>query len=588
MIVKPSLLQVGTHPVSQGLVWAAAPGRDTPYEAVNGGLVSLGNSASLDAASPHGFSLLSPDATNGGVYYPFSELLRTITDKLTVLVWANITAMTNWSSILVIPFYTSGGGEPYTVLALQREEATSNLYFGFADTGTTRRSVVSDTGAVQTSDGWAMYAVTRDGSTVRFYRNGKPHGANKTISSNSIGWLSRNISLANGSSYSPGQGFEGKLPLAMIYNRALSDDEIALLFAFPYIWTSEADFRLLSFIPSSNVTGTISETDENDSSAISGTTTVTGSLAETEDSDVSAITGTTTVTGSLAETEDDDAAAISGSVGSEATGTIAVTDTDDATAITGTTTIVGILSETEDDDAIAATGTTTVTGTIAETEDDDSPAISGTVGDAVSGSIAFTDEADAVSANGTTTVIGSLSEVEDPDTSEILGTTVIVGIISITDAEDILSAAGFTSNPGSISYTDSDDYGSFYGISGNESPMSGGSAIVDVPKKRTKRKKREEEKPPVSQEPREITEEEAKGMAAIYGAPFRDAVAEPVPEEAQEEAVISQDFEEIIAKSAILEPITATPIEPEVQKIDEIQEEEDDIALILAIIEAIG
>lgn len=119
---------------------------------------------------------------------------------------------------------------------------------------------------------------------------------------------------------------------------------------------------------------------------------------------------------------------------------------------------------------------------------------------------------------------------------------------------------------------------------------SGGAVIVDLPKKKRKaRKKRDEDiHKPKAESPREITEEEAKGMAAIYGTPFRDVVAEPIAEEIQEEATISQEFEEIIAKSAILEPAIAAPIEPEVQEIDEIQEEEDDIALILAIIEAIG
>lgn len=249
MIVKPPFLQVGSHPVAQGLVWAAAPGRDIPYEALGGGLASLGSAASLEGATPHGFSHSTTDATNGGVYYPFSELLRTITDKCTIIVWCNLAVLGGWSTLLSIPYTNSGWADPYNMLVLKQESSGSNLYFGFSDTGNVGRTVGSDAGGIQFTDGWTMYAVTRNGTAVRFYRNGKPHGADKTISGNSIGWQSRTVALGNRSSYSPGEGLQGKIPLAMIYNRALSDSEVALLFAFPYAWTTQADLKIASFVP---------------------------------------------------------------------------------------------------------------------------------------------------------------------------------------------------------------------------------------------------------------------------------------------------------------------------------------------------
>jgi hypothetical protein len=249
MIVKPPVLRVGNHPVSQGLVWAAAPGRDIPYEAIAGGMATLGSAASLDGATPHGFSHSTTDATNGGVYYPFSELLRTITDKCTIIVWCNVSVLGGWSTLLSIPFTNSGWADPYNMLVLKQESGGSNLYFGFSDTGNVGRTVASDANGIQFTDGWTMYGVTRNGANVRFYRNGKPHGADKTISSNSIGWQSRTVNLINRSSYSPGEGLQGKCPLGMIFNRAISDTEMALLYAFPYIWTEQFDLKISSFIP---------------------------------------------------------------------------------------------------------------------------------------------------------------------------------------------------------------------------------------------------------------------------------------------------------------------------------------------------
>lgn len=249
MIVKPPVLRVGNHPVSTGLVWAAAPGRDIPYEAIAGGLATLGSAASLDGATPHGFSHSTTDATNGGVYYPFSELLRTITDKCTIIVWCSVSVLGGWSTLLSIPFTDSGWADPYNMLTLKQESGGSNLYFGFSDTGNVGRTVASDANGIQFTDGWTMYGVTRNGTNVRFYRNGKPHGADKTISGNSIGWQSRTVNLINRSSYSPGEGLQGKCPLGMIYNRAISDTEMALLYAFPYIWTEQFDLKISSFVP---------------------------------------------------------------------------------------------------------------------------------------------------------------------------------------------------------------------------------------------------------------------------------------------------------------------------------------------------
>lgn len=125
---------------------------------------------------------------------------------------------------------------------------------------------------------------------------------------------------------------------------------------------------------------------------------------------------------------------------------------------------------------------------------------------------------------------------------------------------------------------------------------SGGAVIVDLPKKRGRKPKKaaepitdRTESPSVPVETsRVITEEEAAGMAAMYGIPEKQAEIEVSQPQAAE---IPAEVE----SSATLEPFQipesvfgVEPVQPEQVMDSEEVPEEDDIALILAIIEAIG
>ena len=128
---------------------------------------------------------------------------------------------------------------------------------------------------------------------------------------------------------------------------------------------------------------------------------------------------------------------------------------------------------------------------------------------------------------------------------------------------------------------------------------SGGAVIVDLPKRKKKKAKAlkaiekaiEAIKSTEVETPREITEEEAKGMAAVYGAMGGyDSVAQPEPvEEIEEiaeieavsEPIISDDISRMLFAAQEVQAESASILPPE-------EDEEDEIALILAIIEAIG
>lgn len=121
--------------------------------------------------------------------------------------------------------------------------------------------------------------------------------------------------------------------------------------------------------------------------------------------------------------------------------------------------------------------------------------------------------------------------------------------------------------------------------------VSGGAVIVEEEKKKKqpKRKKNllddESKNETISQsEAKEITEAEVLGMEAIYGTPFREKVEYLEPSQSIKGDPESLTFEPIL---------TNTNLFTDYQQIEEIKkpekiEEFDDIALILAIIEAIG
>lgn len=148
------------------------------------------------------------------------------------------------------------------------------------------------------------------------------------------------------------------------------------------------------------------------------------------------------VTGTLAETQDDQTSTASG--------------THTPPAITGT------VAETQDDQTSTASGTHTppsFTGTVSETQDDQTSTASGThTPPAITGTLAETQANQTVDASGTHTppaVSGSAAVIEASDTSTATGTVVnfYTGTATVTQGNQTPSASGTASSP-SGSYQD--------------------------------------------------------------------------------------------------------------------------------------
>jgi len=195
-------------------------------------------------------------------------------------------------------------------------------------------------------------------------------------------------------------------------------------------------------VSGSDVSGTLSETELNDTIIAIGDILVIGTTDHTDEDDTSTTSGAILVSGTISETELDDTIIANGVLGDVINGTLDKSDEDDTSAISGTVQeqISGTLSETELNDTIIAIGDILVTGTTDTTEDND---ISTTLGFIlVTGTIAETELNDTSVASGTQGIAGTINVTENNDTSIASGIQEYIAILNITEDNDTLNASG--------------------------------------------------------------------------------------------------------------------------------------------------
>lgn len=397
----------------------------------------------------------------------------------------NVSALTDFTLYLYTSFtdaatpfqyllgFSSGSGD---LLGIPAVHSSIGLRWGLL-IGAGGTNTFLDSNEVFPRDQLTAVVITRNGSTIKFFRDGvlKNTVTNSTTVPAMSG-MTLNSYTQNGDA---GAHLGTYFALAGVDPVAWSDGEVRKFSANPWS-TFQAPPRRLWVIPSSSVSGTVSYTNANDTLAASGTTTVKGALAKTNANDTSAASGTTTVTGTLARTNANDSISASGSVGAAVSGTLAYTNANDTSSASGTTTVTGSLDRTNANDSVSASGsigsavsgtlaytnandtlaaaaTTTVTGSLSRTNANDTSAASGTT--TIKGSLARTNANDTLAASGTTKVISSLAKTNANDTSAASGTTTIVGALAKTNANDTVAASGTvtTGSSGTVAYTNNND-----------------------------------------------------------------------------------------------------------------------------------
>lgn len=236
---------------------------------------------------------------------------------------------------------------------------------------------------------------------------------------------------------------------------------------------------VVNYTVPSGITGTISETEENDSLSATGTvgSVINGTVSYTEANDTLSASGSLIVSGSLSETEGNDTLSSSGLVWNaiafggtppdpettESFYELAINDlgfTADTGDILHYTPATGLTVDTQwipvVDPAADVSGFYYIYDVSADTYTSIEPY---TIDQRISGEVDYTEAGDTLSASGTLTVSGSISETEESDSLSASGTvgSGIIGTISETEANDTLSASGTILVSGSLSETEEND-----------------------------------------------------------------------------------------------------------------------------------
>lgn len=225
-------------PVTHGLVFCAYLGGARWQDRVSGGRATVSTVTQWFVGSDtlrYGYG--KSNAVGEYASYPFGQTIKSITTEHTILVWAALSSLNAFSTLLCIPWANGTWVSPFVAIDLARSSSTSSASAGVTIAGPTNFSAVSDTGFITADNVVRMYAVTRSANDVLFYLNGFQHGAAKTLGTSSAAAFNTGeaITIANRSSSSNGNSTGGTFLLAAIWNRVLSPSEIAVLYLRPLL-----------------------------------------------------------------------------------------------------------------------------------------------------------------------------------------------------------------------------------------------------------------------------------------------------------------------------------------------------------------
>ncbi len=343
--------------VLQGRRTSQAPGGvDVNWKnSITSGLVALSNISGAPPLNQVTKTTTSPQASptfgglgvslNGSTQYlteSFGTKAAGYSDFLTVLGLFTATAA---------PAATSGASG-LIILAGNRgtlSVGVDSSGFGCASLGTSGDVYTQAGASVSLLNKESLVIATKDNTTgtpqVQIYQGGMGKTFSGTVGSGDPTYSgSGTLEFIQGRNF---YGFfTGFVRLSAVWTRILTPAELSSLTENPWQILTIAPRKMWVATPGSGSTGTVAKTNNNDTSAASGTTTVTGTVAKTNNNDTSAASGTTTVTGTIAKTNANDTCVASGSVG-----TVTVT--------ISTPTAYQVFQRTRG----STTGTMTITGT---------------------------------------------------------------------------------------------------------------------------------------------------------------------------------------------------------------------------------
>jgi len=213
------------NPLTRGLVYCDLPGVG---DVISRNKMSLDGGAFV-APGGQGIAYVSTDdAVSGhGINTPLSESVYAITNQYSIALLTQIDVLSAWGSLFCIQFDGSWG-DPWGSIYLYQDTGTTQLRH-LCGVGVGQRPIIdSDNGYLSADSTPHMLHVTRDGTTVRFYKDGVQDGNDKTTTTASPTWDStrRPASIMSTDDAQSGVGIEGKTFIAAMWNRELSAGEV--------------------------------------------------------------------------------------------------------------------------------------------------------------------------------------------------------------------------------------------------------------------------------------------------------------------------------------------------------------------------
>lgn len=238
------------HPLTNGLIWNVAPSLRSRNDLVKNGAATILTSQNWGGNSLAGVNGANSTSTsNGGVYWPYSQLLDMITLKFSLVIFCKIESTTAFSHLMCIP-YSNTWSAPYASIHWFRDNTNNVMDLSWANGGNFDACIspVSDFPTDNLPHVLGVSCTATDassGRTARFFKDGILTGSASTISGGTVDMGNkREVILFNHNSADNGEGTSGQIYFAGIWNRELSDSEMRQLSINPWqIYKNPSFFR---------------------------------------------------------------------------------------------------------------------------------------------------------------------------------------------------------------------------------------------------------------------------------------------------------------------------------------------------------
>ncbi len=277
---------------NKDLIFFVAPGI-IPFELVSGSQPrNTGANGCYRGITPIGPAWESNAYGTGYLSWAITPQIKTMGNRSTIIVWASLDTCQSYAPLLSLPAKTTWTS-PYHSYSFIRNSTTSAAQFTIATGGVGRSTINTASGFLNFTGELHQYAITRNGTAVRYFKDGELFGSGTMSSSNTPDFTNcPEAVLFTRNTTAVGESGNGRISQALIYNRTYTDWEIKQNFQDPWGQVTYKQRKIYIVLGSGTDTPI---------SPVVGSYALTGNAATTTVHRVlSPVTGTYTLTGNAA------------------------------------------------------------------------------------------------------------------------------------------------------------------------------------------------------------------------------------------------------------------------------------------------